>query len=108
MTQLIANLIENAIRHCPAGTLISCDVVEQAGRACLRVSDTGPGIPEAARENVLRRLYRLENSRSTPGSGLGLSLVRAIAELHQASLVLHHGNPQDATGLRVEISFPAA
>ena len=108
LTQLIANLIENAIRHCPAGTLISCDVVEQAGRACLRVSDTGPGIPEAARENVLRRLYRLENSRSTPGSGLGLSLVRAIAELHQASLVLHHGNPQDATGLRVEISFPAA
>ena len=107
LTQMCANLIENAIRHGPAGTVITCSVVEKAGRICASVADTGPGIPKPERQNVLRRLYRLEKSRSTLGSGLGLSLVHAIADLHQASLALDHSNPETGTGLTVRIGFPA-
>lgn len=107
LTQMMANLIENAIRHCPVGTAITCDLTETAAQVCVSVSDTGPGIPKPERENVLRRLYRLEKSRTSPGSGLGLSLVRAIAELHQASLTLGETSSADGTGLTVQISFPA-
>ena len=66
------------------------------------VWDTGPGIPEDERENVFRRLYRLERARSTPGSGLGLSLVAAIADLHGASIELEDNKP----GLRISVTFP--
>ena len=65
------------------------------------VSDTGPGIPAGARELVLRRLYRLEKSRTTEGTGLGLSLVKAVADLHGAELALADAMP----GLRVELQF---
>jgi signal transduction histidine kinase len=72
--------------------------------ACeVAIFDTGPGIPASERENVFRRLYRLERARSTDGSGLGLSLVSAIAELHGAKIALSDNAP----GLRVEVSFPA-
>jgi len=67
------------------------------------VTDSGPGIPESERENVFRRLYRLERARSTDGSGLGLSLVAAIVDLHGAKIAL----ADNAPGLRVEVSFPA-
>ena len=66
------------------------------------VWDTGPGIPTDERGNVFRRLYRLERARSTPGSGLGLSMVAAIADLHGASLELHDNKP----GLRINVIFP--
>ena len=66
------------------------------------VADNGPGIPADQREKVFHRLYRLEKSRSTPGSGLGLSLVAAIAELHGARVNLEDENP----GLLVQIDFP--
>jgi signal transduction histidine kinase len=102
LTQLFANLIENAVRHSPRGTLIGADIAQQPGKLLAIVWDNGPGIPPAERENVFRRLYRLERARTTPGSGLGLSLVAAIAELHGASVQLHDNAP----GLRVEISFP--
>jgi signal transduction histidine kinase len=69
--------------------------------ARLSVADNGPGIPDDQHQNVLRRLYRLETSRTTAGSGLGLSLVAAIADLHEAELVLLPANP----GLKVEITF---
>lgn len=108
LTQLSANLIENAIQHCPSGATISCSVFESAGRVCLQVSDAGPGIPAAERENVQRRLHRLEKSRTTPGSGLGLSLVRAVADLHQAALNLRDTHAEQGQGLTVEISFPPA
>ena len=68
----------------------------------LAVEDNGPGIPEAERERVLQRFYRLEHSRTTPGSGLGLSLVAAIVELHRSSLRLEDAYP----GLRVSVTFP--
>jgi signal transduction histidine kinase len=70
----------------------------------LVVGDNGPGIPAAEHENVLRRFYRLEKSRTTPGNGLGLALVKAIADLHDARIELADNTP----GLRVEIHFPKA
>lgn len=104
LTQLFVNLIENAIRHSPKGTSIGVELVSHAGKHTGVVWDRGLGVPEGEREKVLRRLHRLEKSRTTPGSGLGLSLVAAIAELHGATLKLSDNHP----GLRVEVSFPRA
>jgi len=102
LLQLFANLIENAIRHCPAGTRISIALAEDADGFRAEVADDGPGIPEDEREKVFRRLYRLERARSTPGSGLGLTLVAAVAELHDAKIALSDKEP----GLGVTIVFP--
>lgn len=102
--QVIANLIENALRHTPAGSRIDLGLCREAGQVVLTVADDGPGIPEDEHDKVLRRLYRLERSRTTPGHGLGLSLVAAIAELHGASLALSDNAP----GLRVRLSFSTA
>jgi signal transduction histidine kinase len=68
------------------------------------VADNGPGIPEQERSKVFRRFYRLEASRTTPGNGLGLALVAAIAELHGARISLFDHGP----GLSVELRFPAS
>ncbi len=103
LTQLFANLVENALRHCPDGTAIRVSVTRRADRIVAEVADNGPGIPAGEREKVFQRLYRLETSRTTPGSGLGLSLVRAIAELHGASIALEDRHP----GLAVIVGFPA-
>ncbi|KDB02483.1 ATPase [Defluviimonas sp. 20V17] len=101
--QVLANLIENALRHTPAGSQIAVRLRRTLGAVVLEVADTGPGIPEEERENVLRRLYRLERSRTTPGSGLGLALVAVIAELHEARLELDDARP----GLLVRLTFKA-
>ena len=100
--QALANLIENALRHTPEGTAITLRTGIEDGRPMLEVADRGAGIPEGEREKVLRRLYRLERSRTTPGHGLGLSLVAATARLHGAGLALLDNAP----GLRVRIAFP--
>lgn len=102
LTQLLANLVENALRHCPPGTVIELSVRRHGDRIVVTVADNGPGIPAEEREKVFRRLYRLDKSRSTPGSGLGLSLVRAIADLHGASVELQDRQP----GLVVAVDFP--
>ena len=102
--QVLANLIENALRHTQEGCRITVRLARAAGAVVLEVADTGPGIPEAERANVLRRLYRLERSRTTPGSGLGLALVSVIAELHEAALELDDAAP----GLVVRLRFPTA
>lgn len=102
LTQLLANLIENAIRHCPPGTTTELALSEERDGIVVRVADNGPGIPEDERDKVFRRLYRLDQSRSTPGSGLGLSLVRAIAELHEARVHLASNDP----GLVIRIVMP--
>ncbi len=101
LTQAFANLIENAIRHCPTGTRITCAIHAMRGKVTASVSDTGQGIPEAERDLVLRRLYRLEKSRTTEGTGLGLSLVKAVADLHGAEIALGDAGP----GLRVHVTF---
>ena len=104
LTQMVANLIENPIRHCPSGVGITLELRQEAGTPILCVADTGPGIPASERETVFRRFYRLETSRTTPGSGLGLALVKVVADLHGASVELSDNHP----GLRVTIRFHAA
>ncbi|MDV3251973.1 HAMP domain-containing histidine kinase [Devosia sp. BK] len=102
LTQLFANLIENAIRHCPPGTQITLAAASGPDQVfSVIVSDTGPGIPETERERVFQRLYRLDKSRSTPGHGLGLSLVKAIADLHGASIAVEDNKP----GLCITVRF---
>jgi signal transduction histidine kinase len=100
--QLFANLIENAIRHCQNGALIRIQAQRQLSGLVVEISDNGPGIPEEEREAVFRRLYRLERSRTSPGTGLGLSLVKAIADLHEAAITLDDNEP----GLNVTARFP--
>ncbi len=80
LSQAIANLLDNALKY--GGSDIAIRVRQQDARAVIEVADRGPGIPEAERENVFDRFVRLEPSRSTPGNGLGLSLVRAVARRH--------------------------
>jgi signal transduction histidine kinase len=104
LTQLFANLIENAIRHGVGGSTIQLSISSSATQIAVTVADDGPGIPQDEREKVLQRLYRLEKSRTTPGSGLGLSLVKAIADLHHADLKLGANNP----GLLVTLDFKPA
>lgn len=102
LTQLFANLIENALQHAGDGTQISLQLAESDGAIVALVADNGPGVPASERGRVVRRFYRLDASRSTAGSGLGLSLVAAIAELHGVELRLRDNSP----GLLVELHFP--
>jgi signal transduction histidine kinase len=104
LSQLFVNLVENALRHTPAGTTITLRLSGQGAGALAEVADTGSGIPEDERAKVFRRFYRLERSRTTAGSGLGLSTVAAIVELHHAAIELLDNGP----GLRVVIRFPPA
>ena len=101
--QVLANLIENGLRHVPGGGQIAVTLSRRGAQSVLQVTDNGPGIPAVERANVLRRLYRLEASRTTPGNGLGLSMVAAICDLHGAVLTLDEGKP----GLIVSIAFRA-
>lgn len=104
LTQLLVNLVENALRHTSFGTTIQVSLARAAGQAVeLSVEDRGSGIPAEERALVLRRFYRREQSRTTPGNGLGLSLVAAIARLHGAALRLEDAAP----GLRVTVTFTA-
>ena len=77
-------------------------LAQEAGTVRLEVRDSGPGIPEEKRDKVLRRLYRLDRSRTTPGKGLGLALVSVITKLHEAKLTLGDARP----GLSVALDFP--
>jgi signal transduction histidine kinase len=104
LLQLATNLVENAIRHTPSGTRIEFRLQDGMDDVFATVADNGPGIPEQERSKVFRRFYRLEASRTTPGNGLGLALVAAIAELHGARISLFDHGP----GLSVELRFPAS
>jgi signal transduction histidine kinase len=102
LVQMLANLVENAIRHCPPGANIALDGRLVGDHVEFTVTDNGPGLPADERDKVFSRLYRVEKSRSTPGSGLGLSLVKAIADLHGATVSLCDNAP----GLVVTVVFP--
>ena len=100
LSQALANLLDNAIKYAGGGAL-ELRVFSENGQAVLEVADRGPGIPEADRQSVFDRFVRLEPSRTTPGNGLGLSLVRAIAQRHGGSVTLDDNDP----GLRIRLKF---
>jgi signal transduction histidine kinase len=101
---MFANLVENALTHTPKGTRIEIAVTSRNfGRIEVLVSDNGPGVPADEREKIFHRFHRLEASRTTPGTGLGLALVAAIAKLHGGSIAAEDNSP----GLRVRVVFPA-
>ena len=101
LTQMLVNLVENALTHAGLSARVRVRVGRRDGAAQIEVADDGPGVPSADRERVLDRFYRLERSRSTPGSGLGLALVSAVAKLHNARVELADTNP----GLCVRVVF---
>lgn len=102
--QLLVNLLDNATKYAPAGSPIRLGLGLAGTQAQLVVSDAGPGIPEADRERVFDRFVRLEAHRGSPGNGLGLALVRAIARRHGGRVRLEDARP----GLRVVVELPAA
>lgn len=105
LTQALANLVENGLRHTPPGTRITVSVRPDRGEGCsLMVQDDGPGVHPGDMPRLIDRFYRAERSRTTPGNGLGLSLVSAVADLHEAALYIEAGAP----GLRVRMAFKTA
>jgi signal transduction histidine kinase len=103
LVQLFSNLVENAIVHTPPGTRIEIALHTDGNFARISVCDDGPGVPEEEHEKLFQPLYRREASRTRPGYGLGLALVRAIAELHGAEV---DTSRKTARGFSVNISFP--
>ena len=99
----VANLVDNAIKHGRDAGQVTVEVKESDGGAVISVSDDGPGIPVDECEHVFKRFYRLEQSRRTPGNGLGLSLVAAVARLHRTRIELLDNVP----GLKIQLRFPS-
>ena len=97
IAQLVSNLLENALRHTPEGTKVRLGLHRQGEGFEIEVADNGPGIPASEHDKVFDRFYRLDRSRSTSGSGLGLAMVKAIAGLHGLAIRLEDAKP----GLRV-------
>jgi signal transduction histidine kinase len=91
MRQVLANLLDNAVKHTPSGGKIILEAVGDGGDALFRVSDTGPGIKSEDLPHIFDRLYRGDRSRSEPGLGLGLALARAIVEAHGGSITANTG-----------------
>ncbi len=88
--QALANLLENAIKYAPGNAHILISSIEDSRQVLIKVQDDGPGIPDDRLTDVIERFVRLDATRSSPGSGLGLSMVRAIAEVHQGALTLNN------------------
>lgn len=101
VAQLLVNLLDNALRHTPPGATVAVSLAPAGDRVQLTIADDGPGIPADERERVFERFVRLERSRTTPGHGLGLRLVAAIATAHGATVTLTDNHP----GVRMMIDF---
>ena len=113
LSQAIANLLDNAVKYTPAGGAVTLRLRETGdGMVEFSVTDTGPGVPDVDRDRVTQRFVRLDNSRTKPGSGLGLSLVQAIADVHNGRFDLGEGPGVVADGhgpgLRAALCFPKA
>ena len=102
ISQAIANLLDNSLRHTPRGTVIGLSAARSAAGIEIAVVDDGPGVDEGMGSRLFERFARSEQSRSTPGHGLGLSLVRAIARAHGGQAELRHRQP----GFGVTLRFP--
>ncbi len=118
LSQAVSNLLENAIKYTPRGGTIHLESRKKRGGGIeIAIKDNGPGIPSWDRERVKERFVRLDKSRSLPGSGLGLALVEAVADLHRAEFVMSDnedlpraddGGDADRPGLRAALIFPKA
>lgn len=108
MFQMISNLIDNAIKYTPEQGAINVIVRKERAGAVFEVQDSGIGIPDDEKDQVFQRFYRVGKSRSLPGNGLGLSLVSAVAEIHQGQILLSDTNPDEVPpGLTVSVRMPA-
>jgi len=101
LSQAISNLLDNAVKYTAAGG-VALTLWQSGDKGRIEVADSGPGIPADRRATVFDRFVRLESSRSTPGNGLGLSLVRAVARMHGGEVWLEDNNP----GLKAVLSLP--
>ncbi|MEO0982675.1 MAG: HAMP domain-containing sensor histidine kinase [Pseudomonadota bacterium] len=110
LAQAISNLLDNAVKYTPAGGAIVFEARRgREGDVVVSVTDSGPGIPEAKRDEAVKRFVRLEASRSEPGSGLGLALVEAVAEAHHGEFELLDGRgPPERPGLKAVLRLPRA
>ena len=102
VAQALANLVDNAIKYTPPGGKVAISIAQSFAGVDLCVADSGPGIPAEDRSRVVERFVRLEASRNSPGTGLGLSLVAAVAHFHNAQLLLEDNAP----GLKAILRFP--
>ena len=113
VSQALANILDNAVKYTPEGGAVTLRLRETGdGMIEFSVTDTGPGVPDADRDRVVQRFVRLDNSRTLPGSGLGLSLVQAITDVHNGRFELAEGPGVVADGhgpgLRAALVFPKA
>lgn len=107
IAQALSNIVDNAIKYSHGATdrpVVKVSLVQNTDGASITVADNGPGIPEQDRDRATERFVRLEVSRTEPGSGLGLSLAKAVMKLHKGNLKIGSANP----GLSVELNFPKA
>jgi signal transduction histidine kinase len=102
IAQLLSNLLDNAIKYCAAGDLLTLTLTPDGDRHLMRVADTGPGLPAEMRGEAFERFVRAERDRGIKGHGLGLALVRAIAARHGARLTI----PEGVSGFTLEIHWP--
>jgi signal transduction histidine kinase len=103
LRQAVSNLTDNAIKFSPPGGEVRLSAIALPSWVEITVADQGPGIPPEDRSRAVERFFRGEAARSTPGSGLGLALVQAVAHLHAGMLILEDARP----GLRATLRLPA-
>tara|TARA_R110000824_G_scaffold158474_11_gene332427 strand:- start:3894 stop:4250 length:357 start_codon:yes stop_codon:yes gene_type:complete len=108
--QALSNMLDNAVKYTPAGGAISFTAARGPdGTIDLTVVDSGPGVPPEARKMVVQRFQRLDSARTQPGSGLGLSLVDSVADMHGGELILQDaGGPPGRPGLKAILRLPRA